>query len=149
MQSPLASHSTLKGFCAQNTIWRSPCHHRQVAHFLSLSPVRCMVGRCPSLSGRGFVGVSVRGEGGARRTSAFPFETGAGAPFGRFSAVGLLVQIKVDAGATPLARRDSPHHTPPARPRQAKSSAGRRARPRHAPRRIQPKFGSWTSRIAI
>ena len=75
--------------------------------------------------------------GGARRTSAFPFETGAGAPFGRFSAVGLLVQIEVDAGATPLARRDRRHHTPPARPRQAESSAGRRARPRHAPRRIQ------------
>lgn len=66
--------------------------------------------------------------GGARRTSAFPFETGAGAPFGRFSAVGLLVQIEVDAGAASLARRDRPHHTRFARPRQAESSAGRGGR---------------------
>lgn len=36
-----------------------------------------------------------------------PFETGAEAPFGRFSAVGLLVQIEIDAGAAPLSRRDS------------------------------------------
>ena len=35
-----------------------------------------------------------------------PFETGAEAPFGRFSAVGLLVQIEIDAGAAPLSRRD-------------------------------------------
>ena len=66
--------------------------------------------------------------GGARRTSAFPFETGAGAPFGRFSAVGLLVQIEVDAGAASLARRDRPHHTPFARPAGEKNAPGDRFR---------------------
>ncbi len=43
MQSPLASHSTLKGFFDQKIICRSPCHHRQVAHFLSVSPIRCIM----------------------------------------------------------------------------------------------------------
>ena len=45
---------------------------------------------------------------GARRTSAFHLSkpSPSRAPFGRFSAVGLLVQIEIDAGATALARRD-------------------------------------------
>lgn len=41
-QSPLASHSTLNGFWAQNEIWRFPCHQRQVAHFFSFNPTFCI-----------------------------------------------------------------------------------------------------------
>ena len=41
-QSPLASHSTLKGFLFQNWMSRFPCHQRQVAHFLSVRLTFCI-----------------------------------------------------------------------------------------------------------